>query len=73
MSLSGNSASFAYAWSLAVIESIIDSGGISDINRLLDRIATSPSPEAALQESLHLSFADLDQQTVAYLKRAYLH
>lgn len=72
MSLSGNSAAFAYAWSLAVVESMIDAGGVSDISRLLDRIAVSSSSEAALQETLHLNYADLSQQTVAYLKRAYL-
>jgi tetratricopeptide (TPR) repeat protein len=72
MGLSGNSASFAYAWSLAVVESIIDSGGVSDISRLLDRVATAPSTEAATQEMLHSSYADLDQQTVDYLKHAYL-
>lgn len=72
MSLSGNSATFAYAWSLAVVESIIDAGGVSDVSRLLDRIATSPSPEAAVQETLHSNYAGLDEQTVSYLKRAYL-
>ena len=72
MSLSGNSAAFAYAWSLAVVESMIDAGGVSDISRLLDRIGVSSSSEAALQETLHLNYADLSQQTVAYLKRAYL-
>jgi len=30
MGLSGNSAAFAYAWALAVVESIIDAGGVSD-------------------------------------------
>lgn len=72
MSLSGNSAAFAYAWSLAVVESIIDAGGVSDVSRLLDRIATSSSPEMALQETLHSNYAALNEQTVAYLKRAYL-
>jgi tetratricopeptide (TPR) repeat protein len=72
MSLSGNSAAFAYAWSLAVVESIIDSGGVSDISRLLDRVATAPSTESAAQEMLHSNYADLQQQTVAYLKHAYL-
>ena len=72
MGLSGNAAAFAYAWSLAVVESIIDAGGVSDISRLLDRIATTSSTEVALQETLHLSYDDLNQQTVAYLKRAYL-
>jgi len=72
MSLDGNSAAFAYAWSLAVVESIVDSGGVSDISRLLDRVATAPSTEAAAQEMLHSNYADLQQQAVAYLKRAYL-
>ncbi len=72
MELSGNSAAAAYAWSLAVVESIIDAGGVSDISRLLDRIATSSSVEEALQETLHMNYADLQQQTVAYLRRAYL-
>jgi len=72
MSLSGNQAAFAYAWSLAVVESIIDSGGVSDISRLLDRIATSSSTEAACQETLHSNYADLEQQAVVYLKRQYL-
>ncbi len=72
MGLSGNSAAFAYAWALAVVESIIDAGGVSDISRLLDRIATAPSTEAAAQETLHSNYSDLQDQTVAYLKREYL-
>jgi tetratricopeptide (TPR) repeat protein len=72
MGLSGGSASFAYGWSLAVVESIIDSGGVSDISRLLDRVATAPSTESATQEMLHSSYADLQEQTVAYLKHEYL-
>ncbi len=72
MGLPENSAALAYAWSLAVVESIIQQGGTSDISRLLDRVATSPSTEAACREALHSSYADLEQQTVAYLKREYV-
>jgi tetratricopeptide (TPR) repeat protein len=72
MGLSGNLAAPAYAWSLAAVESIIDTGGMSDISRLLDRIATAPSTEVAMRETLRLNYADLQQQTVAYLKRAYV-
>ena len=54
MALSGNAAAFAYAWSLAVVESIIQAGGVGDIGRLLDPIATAPSTEAALREILAL-------------------
>ena len=68
----GDAASFAYAYSLAAVESIIQTGGISDISRLLDHIATAQSMEQALRESLHADYPDLDQQTVAYLRHEYL-
>ena len=65
MGLSGNSAAFAYAWSLAVVESIIDAGGVSDISRLLDRIATAPFHRSRRCAKLCASnYADLEQQTV---------
>ncbi len=70
--LSGNSAAFAYAWSLAVVESIIQSGGVTDISRLLDRVATSSSTEAALRETLRCNYTDLQQQTVDYLRHTYV-
>ena len=72
MSLSGGAASFAYAYALAAVESIIESGGISDISRLLDRISTAPSMDAALRDALHSDYSDLDQQTIAYLRHEYL-
>jgi tetratricopeptide (TPR) repeat protein len=72
MGLSGGNAAFAYAWSLAAVESIVDQGGLSDVSRLLDRVATSPTTEAALHDALRMSYADLQQQTVSYLKHAYV-
>ncbi|HEY0799023.1 MAG TPA: tetratricopeptide repeat protein [Candidatus Baltobacteraceae bacterium] len=71
MGLPANSAAFAYAWSLAVVESIIDAGGVIDISRLLDRIAVS-SVEDAMRDVLRTDYPDLAQQTVAYLRRQYL-
>jgi hypothetical protein len=41
---------------------------VSDINRLLDHIATAPSTEDALREALHINYADLEQQTVTLLR-----
>ena len=72
MGLSGNSAAFAYAWSLAVVESIIQAGGITDISRLLDRITSSTSTEAATRETLRSDYAELQQQTLEYLRRSYV-
>lgn len=72
MALSGGAASFAYAYSLAAVEAIIQSGGISDVSRLLDRVATASSMDAAIRDALHSDYADLDQQTVTYLRHEYL-
>jgi aminopeptidase N len=72
MGLSGDSATYSYAWSLAAVESIIREGGMSDIEKLLDHIATEPSTEIALRDSLRLSYADLAQQTTSYLRHEYL-
>jgi hypothetical protein len=72
MGLSGNSAAFAYAWALAVVESIIDTGGMTDISRLLDRIATAPSVEVALKETLRLDYSELQQQAITYLRHTYV-
>jgi len=70
MGLSGSSAAMAYAWSLAVVEAIVQAGGISDLSRLLDRIASAPSTEEAVRDALHSDYADLQQQTIVCLRRA---
>jgi len=69
MGLSAGCAAMAYAWSLAVVESIVQSGGMSDISRLLDRVGSAPSTEDAVRETLHSDYSDLQQQTIAYLRR----
>ncbi|HXU48997.1 MAG TPA: tetratricopeptide repeat protein [Candidatus Binatia bacterium] len=73
MELSGDSAAYAYAWSLAAIESIVDAGGMGDVSRLLDRVAVDPSPEQALESALHENYSDLTAQTIQYLQRQYAH
>lgn len=72
MSLSGDSAAMAYSWSLAVVESIIQNGGTSDVSRLIEKTATAPTAEDAVREALHSDYNDLQQQTVDYLKSRYL-
>lgn len=72
MNLSGDQAGFAYAYALAAVESIVQSGGMSDISRLLDRIASASSMNGALREALRSDYADLDEQTVAYLRKEYV-
>ncbi len=72
MNLPNDAAAYAYAWSLAVVESIVQVGGMGDVERLLDRMASDSSTDAALRDALHNDYPDLEQQTVAYLRRAYL-
>jgi hypothetical protein len=55
-----------------VVESIIDTGGMTDISRLLDRIATASSVEVALKETLRLDYSELQQQAVTYLRHTYV-
>jgi hypothetical protein len=68
LKLSGTGASFAYAWSLAVVETILARDGISDLERLLDELKGSASPEQALRSTLHIDYAELDRQTAEYLR-----
>jgi tetratricopeptide (TPR) repeat protein len=69
MGLSGNAAMLAYAWSLAAVESIVAEGGMSDVSRLLDQIASQPTTEDALRAALRDSYSDLDQQTLSFLQK----
>jgi hypothetical protein len=68
LGLSQYQATFAYAWSLAAIESIVQNGGMSDVSRLLGQIATSPNTDDALRQSLRSDYNDLQQQTIAYVR-----
>jgi hypothetical protein len=63
---------FAYAWSLASVESIIADSGMAGIERLLESFGTESSIEAALRAALHTNYADLEQETAKYLRRTYL-
>jgi hypothetical protein len=70
--LPSQAARFAYAWSLATVESIMANSGMWGIERLLENLATESSVEDALRGALHTNYADLEQQTARYLRRTYL-
>jgi len=71
MGLSDNTARYAYAWALANVEYIVQTDGLGDIDRILDRLASSPSTEQALKDVLHDDYADLMRSCADYLKRTY--
>ncbi len=71
MGLSGGAATYAYVSSLAAVEYMVRANGMSNIARMLDRLAAETSTEAALRAVMRLSYADLDAETIKYLRKAY--
>jgi len=71
MGLPSDAAAYAYAWALANMEYIVQSGGMGDVERILDRIGSGSSTEAALREVLHSDYNDLMQSTAEYLRKTY--
>jgi tetratricopeptide (TPR) repeat protein len=73
MSLPSDAAGYAYAWALASIEYIVQTDGMGDIERILDRIGSGGSTEEALRAVLHSDYHDLMQSTAEYLQKTYAH
>jgi hypothetical protein len=73
MGLSSDQAAYAYAWALANIEYIIEADGMTDVERILDRIGAGQPTESALREVLHSDCADVSQSTDEFLRKNYLH
>ncbi|HUL35221.1 MAG TPA: tetratricopeptide repeat protein [Candidatus Eisenbacteria bacterium] len=71
MGLPADMATYAYAWALANVEYIVQTQGMGDIERILDRLAVGSSTEQALRDVLHDDYGDLMQSTAEYLKRNY--
>jgi tetratricopeptide (TPR) repeat protein len=65
-------ASYAYAWGLANIEYMVQTDGMQDVERILDRIGAGSSTEEALREVLHSDYGDLMDSTAAYLRKNYV-
>jgi hypothetical protein len=71
MGLPSDVARYAYAWALANIEYIVESNGMQDVQRILDRIAAGGTTEDSLKEVLHDDYNDLMRSTAEYLKKNY--
>ncbi len=71
MGLPSDAAGYAYTWALANIEYIVQADGMGDVERILDRIGSGTSTEAALREVLHSDYNDLMQSTSEYLRKTY--
>ncbi len=68
---SGAQAYVAYAESLAAVSYINDSYGMSDIQRILQRISQGSSTEAALRATIHSDYGQLESDVTRYLTEKY--
>jgi tetratricopeptide (TPR) repeat protein len=70
-SYSTQQAVVAYAESLAAVEYIRDTYGMSDVVRILERIGQGSSTEAAMRATIHSGYASLEEEIAQYLKKTY--
>jgi tetratricopeptide (TPR) repeat protein len=68
---SGSEANVAYAESLAAVSYINDSYGMSDVQRILQRISQGSSTEAALRETIHSDYGQFESDLARYLADRY--
>jgi len=70
-SLDGRAAAVAYAESLAAVEYIVHTYGMSDIVRLLQRIGEGASTESAMRSVIHSGYQSFEGEVGDYLKKTY--
>jgi tetratricopeptide (TPR) repeat protein len=71
LQFSGAQAYVAYAESLAAVSYINDSYGMSDMQRILQRISQGSSTEAALRATIHSDYGQLESDLTRYLTDKY--
>jgi tetratricopeptide (TPR) repeat protein len=71
LQFSGAQAYVAYAESLAAVSYINDSYGMSDVQRILQRISQGSSTEAALRATIHSDYGQLESDLTKYLADKY--
>jgi len=71
MGMDMNQAAYAYAWALANVEYIVQTDGMSDMERILDRIAAGDATESALRAVLHSNYDDVMKDAAEYLNKNY--
>src|SRR6266446_5960439 len=71
LQLSSGAAAYAYAWALANVEYIVQVDGMTDMERILDRLAGGGTVESALHQVLRSDYEELMQSTAQYLRKTY--
>jgi tetratricopeptide (TPR) repeat protein len=71
MQLSSTQATVAYEESLAAVQYISDTYGMSDLPRILERLGQGSSTEAALRATIHSDYGQLEAEVGKYLVSKY--
>ena len=71
MKMSNEVVGVAYAWALANVECILHAGGMTDLDRIMGRLASGEAPEAATKAVTRSDYAELTSDTVDYLRKTY--
>lgn len=71
MRFSGVEAMLAYDESLAAVEYIRDTYGMSDLQRILERLGQGSSSESALRATIHSGYGQLETEVARYLVNKY--
>ena len=71
MNFSTAQATLAYAESLAAVQYINETNGMSDLQRILEKLGEGSSLEAALRAVLHSDYRELEQEIAEYLLKKY--
>ncbi len=71
MKLPTDYAAVAYAWGLAMVEYIVQTDGMRDMERILDRLAAGSSTEEAMHEVLRDGYSEVMESTAQYLRKTY--
>jgi hypothetical protein len=71
MRFSGMEAILAYDESLAAVQFIIDTQSLSDLQRILQRLAEGSSTETALRATIHDDYGQLQNDVGKYLRSKY--
>jgi len=71
MQFSSAQATVAYEESLAAVQFISDTYGMSDLQRILERLGQGSSTEAALRATIHSDYGQLEEEVGKYLIGKY--
>ncbi|MGC1438751.1 MAG: peptidase MA family metallohydrolase [Terriglobales bacterium] len=71
MQFSSAQAAVAYEESLAAVQYISDTYGMSDLQRILERLGQGSSTEAALRATIHSDYGQLEAEVGKYLASKY--